>query len=605
MSLVLLTVFCNCAPVLAQQAIPTTFFGIHVNDPTFNGQSSYPLGVTYGQFRNWDVYQVSWPDIERCEATTDDIKDTCFGSTGNDENFKPLTNELVNLHNANQYNNNPAVDNVMFTLSRTPKWADANSNQQTDPCVYYDPNDPNNTYGGACYAPTGPTGDQNYPHLHADGTGDDLIWRRWVTAVATWVNNSSLCQNSQGTCAHVKYWEIWNEFNRNSTDPTKFGQNATVSWYASLDPTYGCPTLGHQPCPTPDQLMRMTEDARCIIVGIGYVENYPNLGDHTACSALGWPKIGIDSSAEIVQPSITGPGKPDSQPSTALQCYLYCDHAACGTWYNGQCQSSWDYTARSVDVMNFHWYTDQSNPETLDTSAFRAALQTPELNKPLWVGEGSWGNSREKNQQGNYSNFWTDKYAQGGFIPRWFAAIWSQTLPVGCDWSSEVCQQAFWYGYDYDTNVPNTGYTAHETGAVYCAGQTAHGSCNDGSQNGVGLIQPQAAMWNTAFTWLNGATPSGSSFCTLLTGSSTVWHCDFTKNGSSYSMVWDNSYSAAAQGKTDYCATKFPANPYVCGATTYAPDPKFTRWVDLSGTVRAMSQAVPFKVGLNPVLLEP
>jgi len=67
-ALALLAVLFICESVPAQQAIPTTFFGIHVNDPTKNQQTSYPLGVTYGQFRNWDVYQVSWPDIELCEA---------------------------------------------------------------------------------------------------------------------------------------------------------------------------------------------------------------------------------------------------------------------------------------------------------------------------------------------------------------------------------------------------------------------------------------------------------------------------------------------------------------------------------------------------------
>ena len=73
---VLLTALFSSEPALAQsqQAIPPSFFGIHVNNPTLNGQSSYPLGYggsfQYGEFRNWDVYQVSWPDIETCEAAT-------------------------------------------------------------------------------------------------------------------------------------------------------------------------------------------------------------------------------------------------------------------------------------------------------------------------------------------------------------------------------------------------------------------------------------------------------------------------------------------------------------------------------------------------------
>jgi hypothetical protein len=70
---VLLAVLLICGHVLAQtqqQAIPSSFFGQHVNNPTYTGQSSYPVQVTYGELRNWDVYKVSWPDIETCAAHT-------------------------------------------------------------------------------------------------------------------------------------------------------------------------------------------------------------------------------------------------------------------------------------------------------------------------------------------------------------------------------------------------------------------------------------------------------------------------------------------------------------------------------------------------------
>jgi hypothetical protein len=73
-SLILLAVLLSTAQALAQTqqpAIPSTFFGIHVNDPRITqNETSYPVQVTYGNFRNWDVYQVSWPDIETCEAAS-------------------------------------------------------------------------------------------------------------------------------------------------------------------------------------------------------------------------------------------------------------------------------------------------------------------------------------------------------------------------------------------------------------------------------------------------------------------------------------------------------------------------------------------------------
>jgi hypothetical protein len=127
---VLLTTLFICGPALTQtqqQAIPNTFFGQHVNNPTYNGQSSYPVQVTYGELRNWDVYKVSWPDIETCAATTPSPGDSCFGSGAN---FKPLQTELEAVMSA-------GVDNVMFTLSRTPSWA-VTSNQASDSnCNYY------------------------------------------------------------------------------------------------------------------------------------------------------------------------------------------------------------------------------------------------------------------------------------------------------------------------------------------------------------------------------------------------------------------------------------------------------------------------------------
>lgn len=119
-------------------------------------------------------------------------------------------------------------------------------------------------------------------------------------------------------------------------------------------------------------------------------------------------------------------------------------------------------------------------------------------------------------------------------------------------------------------------------------------------------------MWDVAIGWLQNAKPATPTpqnpFCNPLPVNSTVWHCDFTVNGNPYSMVWDNSYSSAAQGQATYCASTFgqpPYDPYVCGKTTYTVPPQFTSWQDLSGQVRALNTPVPFLVGLNPVLLCP
>ncbi len=352
------------------------------------------------------------------------LTDTCFGKTGNAENLQPLQTELVALNSA-------GISNVMFTLSRTPAWAVRNAtgdDQAADKnCVYYDPDDTqHNHYGGACYAPNGIEGEN---HLAQNGTGDDQIWINWVAAVATYVNNygGTWCGSN---CAHVKYWEIWNEFNRNSTDPSDIdpsGKNPQkVSWFTATD-QYGC-TL--TPCPTVEQLIRMTEDARCVIVGDNYVDNALGAGVGDQCSDLrahhGYPGP-IDPTAKIVQPSITGPGS-----VAPLRCYLYCDSGmttGCPAWHGANsCANTWSNLTAAVNVMNFHYYATTSNPEDLNITQkgdirYPGNLNQSELSKPLWVGEGSWGDTLSSGA------WWQDPYAQGGVIPRWFATIWSQTLP--------------------------------------------------------------------------------------------------------------------------------------------------------------------------------
>jgi hypothetical protein len=167
-----------------------------------------------------------------------------------------------------------------------------------------------------------------------------------------------------------------------------------------------------------DQLIRMTQDAQCIIKGTGTIDNYPTSGTSTACSALGsgWTVGIIGSSAEIVASSITSGA---TAAAKALECSLYCDSTACTGWYGAQCVNTngWPHLPADVDIINYHNYAPEDNPETRTAANIRAVLQTNELNKPLWVGEGSWQDTLQSGQ------WWTDPYAQGGFAARWFASV--------------------------------------------------------------------------------------------------------------------------------------------------------------------------------------
>jgi hypothetical protein len=610
---VLLAVLFICGHVLAQtqqQAIPNSFFGQHVNNPTLNGESSYPVQVTYGELRNWDVYLVSWPDIEpTCAASGPNPGDQCFTRNGQ-STWGPLQTELEAVMSA-------GVTNVMFTLSRTPSWA-VTANQKLDSnCNYY--RGAGSIYDGACYAPILPLVNGTDYQLKADGTGEDLTWRNWVGAVATYVNGSTWCGS---TCAKVKYWEIWNEFTRNSLNQNTADPHNTppkVSWFTSTDSTNGC-TNG--PCPTIDQLIRMTEDARCVITGQGTVDNYPNAGDHTSCADLhtshGWPGP-IDTTAEIVQPSVTYPSEPDSLNS--LQCYLYCGttagEAACTAWNKTpQCANSWPNAASAVDILNFHGYTEppppySQNPEEFFSSSsssewgsiskFEGKLQGQDANKPLWMGEGSFGNTFQ-----NSSNWWQDEYAQGGYVAKYFAALWSNFPSTnGCSWTgtgAQVCQQAFWYGYDHDVTVNNSGWKAGSFGALYCPGKSQAGYCGSGPPNYTPfLITPQTTMWDVAVGWLTGAVPTASPFCNNDTTSGrTVWHCDFTKGSTHYSMVWDNTNAGPG---VNCSSTSYPS-PLICGNTQYPVPSQFAggSWVDLGPTFYDPLGAF-VTIGLNPILL--
>jgi hypothetical protein len=489
---------------------------------------------------------------------------------------------LAGVYQDNQTNGTNNV--VEFTLALTPSWAQPSSKPQA--CGQGDAQDlPPGPPAGSCYPPSDIDG-QNV----GDAKGPNLIWRNWVFHIASHAH-------SLGTgYAPIKYWEIWNEFDGVHGD----------FWAGGLNKANGV-TNG-----TTNQLVRMAEDANCIITG--RVQKITATSETCAqvLQTLTPPQTqSVDLTAEIVEPS-------SYQPDPAAQsCFLYCNTGATGCAAindHDQCTVN-NAGANAVDILDLHYYATYSNPEGLSTTAVRNVLQSRELSKPLWIGEGSFGNSYKT------TAWWQDPYAQGGFIARYFATIWAQTLPT-CSGGScpacgapnlpaEVCQQAFWYGYDTDKKIATTPASV---GALFCGGNDNKGTiCNDGGTNhaGVGLLYPPsgpAPMWKEALLWLTGATPASSganAFCNPLSQGSTVWHCDFTNNGTSYSMAWDTKYSSGAAKDATYCTDNFPNNPYVCGNTSYTPPGQYTRWVDLSGTVHSISEGVPFQVGLNPVLLEP
>lgn len=495
------TVNITPTPPLPSSGIPASFWGLIINK-----LSSYPLLLPYGEFRGWDSGGGQWPDLEACEASTGNPSDPCFAWTAFDR-------EMADLYAA-------GVNNVMYTMSRTPLWAVNLANDPTGKlgvdCDYYTAGsvEPSET-PGQCIAPV---------DLNPDGSGTDQIWRNWVSAIATRVNNAAYLQ----THSHIKYWEPWNEWFRSSValpgyvDPRGMSFNGTYA-----------------------QMVRLTEDLRCVITGTGTIHNYPSAGLSTSCTASA-----IDPTAVIVAPDTDA----DFQGAlSVMQNFLYCNGTGTAAPAPGSNCTTGNAGSQAVDIVNFHLPAGTYTPEVVagqQIPAARAILQSADLAKPMINGEGSW------NVPTKAGNLWGDPYAQAGFIPRFFALYWSAGLSLN-----------MWYSYDTDDGELFDIITGT-------------------------LSQPAASSWKATYDLMVGATPTSSPFCS---SSGTIYTCNLKEsNGTPAQMVWDSQYG---QNCSDM------ANPTICGDTPYVVPAQFTKdWIDVTGAVHSAVGTVT--IGANPIVLE-
>jgi hypothetical protein len=484
-----------------KSGIPASFWGLIINK-----LGSYPLQVPYGQFRSWDSVGGQWPNIEICQAASGNPGDPCF-------DWASFDTQMENLHAA-------GVNDVMYTLSRSPQWAvdmasDPTGQQGTD-CDYYIANSPDSgRTPGQCLPPV---------DLNADGSGADLMWKNWVTAIAARVNDPAYLQ----THAHIKYWEPWNEWYRSSVVLPGYVDTRGMSF----EGTYA-------------QMVRLTEDLRCVITGTGTIHNYPSAGSSTACSATA-----IDTNALIVAPDGAA-DKPNVLDVT--QNFLYCSGTGTHAPASGSNCNTGSAGSQAIDIINFHLPAGTITPETVAGTYIpnaRAILQSADQHKPMMNGEGSW------NIPSRAGNLWSDPYAQAGFVPRFFALYWSAGLTFN-----------MWYSYD-----------------------TTDGELYDSSAGK--LNQPAAAAWKLTYNLLVGGQPTNQPFCS---NHGTVYTCDLTEaSGTAAELVWDAQYG---QNCTQM------ANPTLCGSTQYTVPAQFNKdWLDITGAVHAATATVT--IGANPIILE-
>jgi hypothetical protein len=332
----------------AQNARPiqASFFGMHgrqLND-------SPPL-VSFGAFRFWDT-GTRWTQIEPEPGKFDWT------------HFDKWVSFIVNDHN---FRGSEAV----FVLGPgTPEWASSDSDDTK--CDYYN----EDHVPGQCYPPK---------DVAKDGSGTDQIWKDWVTAVATHAAASRI---------HVKYWEVWNEFNDQPND-----QSRNWEWAG-----------------TPKQLARLAEDTRCVITGRGRVRGTP-------CTAKP-----IDASAVILSPSLAS--KHDALHLKSAKAYFDQPGAA-----------------DAAEEIAYHNYTVSPEDVTDHTRLILSILPASDRTKQLISTEGGWHDDCQLPDLQEQASFVAREYLMlntshvtAHYWYNWFArgeTGWSADLGFGTLWNPD------------------------------------------------------------------------------------------------------------------------------------------------------------------------
>ncbi len=353
----------------------------------------------------------------------------------------------------------PAGVDLLYNLARTPTWA---SSQPTDSTCSYDTSEQGGP--GQCDPPS---------DLNADGSGTNQDWINWVTAVAT--RNATQYNNK------IKYFEIWNEW------------NIALFW----NPQFA----------TTAQLVRMEQDARCVVEG-------PPSGASCNPNSTFPSGTAINPAAKIVSPSPVGAQTIPNAVQMNLQNYF-------GTSVNGVAGGTF------ADAIGFHGYvgTQSSsdpcpNPEEVTTVVGDMASimpGSPGAGKPWFDTEDGWSKAPDEG--------FTDPDRQAAFLGRYL--LLQASMGVA---------REYWYRWDATNDY--SGALWSPTGGVTEAG-TADGEL---------------------YNWI-----TGNSFlapgCTPNAGTS-VWSCALSNSSGWKGLaVWDASQDCD-NGTCTYSTFTVPAGGY-------------------------------------------
>jgi hypothetical protein len=299
---------------------------------------------------------------------------------------------------------------------------------------------------------------------------------------------------------------------------------------------------------------------------VGTIHNMPTAGSSVSCSTYlgyyGWSLA--NAAAQILTPSVSGV----SAQRFVLENFLYCNHSpqqdlggssSC-TWSGGL-----NWGSAAVDAVNWHMYWSSVQPEAIIPSLNNlisdmnaqgdGCAPTPCVPaKPIVDSESSAGNEAG-------IGIWHDDYSIVGGVLREFALYYSNHVDSIYHYAYNVAQ---------DSNLIDNNTLA---------------------------ITVMGTAWLQMYSWLNGATPANSAFCSA---AGTVYTCPMTMAGGQLAqLTWDSKFGPGGSTAPANCANA--ANPIVCGTTSYTVPSAYTgNWISADGVSHTHGSAVT--IGAVPVL---
>jgi len=492
--------------ILGPSTIPSTMFGIHQGGMA--GCDGPPYDYAFSDvgamtLRTWYSCHIYWAGMNPSDGVFD---------------FAKLDTLLAAAKTA-------GMADVYLQLGNTPAWISQN------------PNDTNcDEANGFCQPPS---------DIDPNGAGTDLAWRTFIQALALHVTDPVYLE----THAAVPYWEIWDEIYRSDT----------LSNYVCA--TTSCAYRG-----TFAQILRMTQDMRCILKGIA---DEPITGLNKTCGTAGYGQIGLDKTAKTMA---TDAETYPPSASAVFENFLRCDQAppagSMCTWSPRNPLGS-----NATDMIVLHIYTGQAiYPERFifSISQFRGMLSAADQRKPMISGEGSW--AKNDNQ--------TDPNLSAGFVPRYYLTLWMSGIT-----------RAYWYAWP-GSGTGGVGGLWSPTPIKFGQGGQ-HLSCEHFDSKTNGYWCTGATAYAQTVKWLSGANvvgwtcpPGGCGVHRVYLG---VYTFDIS-DGSGYQgeIAWDNTQKA-------------PCRNHQCGKTPYTAPSYTTQWRDLRGRIH---KGKPTRIGAEPILAE-